>query len=124
MTFFLSRFGSNQHHNRHNNRSYHCDDGNWGLSNLFGWLPSLPRFSVTDSFLAIVAIFFPPVPVFVKTGCSASLVMNFALCLMGIVPGIIHAWYVILTANSYNYYRNYHNHGRHNNRHYNRHHCH
>ncbi|KAL4883248.1 stress response RCI peptide [Aspergillus karnatakaensis] len=51
----------------------------------------------SDLFLAILAIFFPPLAVWVKIGvCTADSVINLALCCLGFVPGLLHAWYIIL----------------------------
>ncbi|KAM0261492.1 hypothetical protein ACHAQJ_002173 [Trichoderma viride] len=50
----------------------------------------------TDIFLGILAILFPPLPVWVKCGiCSADSLINILLCLLGFVPGLLHAWYII-----------------------------
>jgi len=50
----------------------------------------------TDCFLAILAFLFPPLPVWVKRGiCSADSLINLALCCLGWLPGLIHAWYII-----------------------------
>ncbi|KAF7194076.1 hypothetical protein HII31_04597 [Pseudocercospora fuligena] len=46
--------------------------------------------------LAIGAIFLPPVAVFIRTGCGSQLLLNILLCFLGWIPGILHAWYVIL----------------------------
>lgn len=48
-----------------------------------------------DWFLVLIAIFFPPIPVAVKTGCSMDLVINICLCILGFIPGLIHACYII-----------------------------
>ncbi|KAJ5619911.1 hypothetical protein N7510_003895 [Penicillium lagena] len=52
----------------------------------------------SDCFLAILAIFFPPLLViWVKRGiCTADSIINIALCLLGYLPGLIHACYIIL----------------------------
>ncbi|KAL4909490.1 hypothetical protein BDW74DRAFT_146694 [Aspergillus multicolor] len=51
----------------------------------------------SDMFLAILAIFFPPVSVWIKLGvCTADSIINIALCCLGYVPGLLHAWYIIL----------------------------
>ncbi|PIG87566.1 mitochondrion biogenesis protein (She9) [Aspergillus arachidicola] len=51
----------------------------------------------SDIFLAILAIFFPPVSVWIKVGiCTADSIINLALCCLGYVPGLLHAWYIIL----------------------------
>ncbi|KAF8445474.1 hypothetical protein BGX38DRAFT_1194741 [Terfezia claveryi] len=40
----------------------------------------------TDSFLALLAVLFPPLAVWVKRGiCSADSLINFALCCLGYV---------------------------------------
>jgi len=50
----------------------------------------------TDCFLAILAFLFPPLPVWVKRGiCSADSLINIALCCLGWLPGLLHAWYII-----------------------------
>ncbi|KYK61333.1 hypothetical protein DCS_02475 [Drechmeria coniospora] len=49
-----------------------------------------------DIFLGLLAILFPPLPVWVKCGiCSADSVINILLCCLGFVPGLFHAWYII-----------------------------
>ncbi|KAJ5587564.1 uncharacterized protein N7459_003329 [Penicillium hispanicum] len=51
----------------------------------------------SDIFLAVLAVFFPPVAVWIKAGiCTADSLINLALCLLGYIPGLIHAWYIIL----------------------------
>ncbi|KZF23603.1 putative stress response RCI peptide [Xylona heveae TC161] len=44
----------------------------------------------------IVAIFIPPLGVFLKRGCGADLLINICLSILGYVPGIIHALYIIM----------------------------
>ncbi|KAL5594115.1 hypothetical protein BROUX41_001161 [Berkeleyomyces rouxiae] len=49
-----------------------------------------------DLFLGLLAILFPPVAVWVKRGiCSADSVINILLCVLGYLPGLLHAWYII-----------------------------
>ncbi|KAK7981765.1 hypothetical protein PG996_009453 [Apiospora saccharicola] len=49
-----------------------------------------------DCFLAVLAILFPPLAVWVKCGiCSADSLINILLCMLGFIPGLIHAWYII-----------------------------
>ncbi|KAH6605402.1 hypothetical protein Trco_007109 [Trichoderma cornu-damae] len=49
-----------------------------------------------DIFLGILAVLFPPLPVWVKCGiCSADSLINILLCMLGFVPGLLHAWYII-----------------------------
>ncbi|KAF3483062.1 uncharacterized protein GIQ15_02386 [Arthroderma uncinatum] len=50
-----------------------------------------------DALLAILAVLFPPIAVWIKVGiCSADSLINIALCCLGYVPGLLHAWYTIL----------------------------
>jgi len=49
-----------------------------------------------DLFLGVLAILFPPLPVWVKCGiCSVDSVINILLCILGFLPGLLHAWYII-----------------------------
>lgn len=45
----------------------------------------------------IVAIILPPLGVFLKVGCSGSFFLNILLTILGYIPGIIHALYIILS---------------------------
>ncbi|KAL7627465.1 hypothetical protein AAE478_001658 [Parahypoxylon ruwenzoriense] len=70
----------------------------------------------SDLFLGLLAILFPPLPVWVKCGlCSADSIVNILLCILGYVslpistadrrlltirraaqiPGLLHSWYII-----------------------------
>ncbi|KAI5847452.1 hypothetical protein BZA05DRAFT_376574 [Tricharina praecox] len=50
----------------------------------------------SDCFLIVLAILFPPLPVWVKRGiCSCDSLINIALCMLGFVPGLLHAWYIV-----------------------------
>ncbi|TKA64637.1 hypothetical protein B0A49_06910 [Cryomyces minteri] len=50
----------------------------------------------SDIFLGIIAVLFPPIAVWVKRGiCSADSLINLALCCLGFLPGLLHAWYII-----------------------------
>ncbi|KAI1192138.1 hypothetical protein F5B17DRAFT_379569 [Nemania serpens] len=50
----------------------------------------------SDLFLGLLAILFPPLAVWVKRGlCSADSIINILLCMLGYLPGILHAWYII-----------------------------
>nr|POE71915.1 plasma membrane proteolipid 3 [Quercus suber] len=50
----------------------------------------------SDIFLGFIAILFPPIAVWVKRGlCSADSLINIALCCLGFIPGLLHAWYII-----------------------------
>ncbi|OCL07690.1 hypothetical protein AOQ84DRAFT_398330 [Glonium stellatum] len=51
----------------------------------------------TDCFLCLLSILFPPIGVWVKRGiCGADSLINIALCCLGFLPGLLHAWYIIL----------------------------
>lgn len=41
--------------------------------------------------LIILSIILPPVAVFLKKGANKDLVINIVLCLLGFLPGVIHA---------------------------------
>lgn len=43
----------------------------------------------------ICAVFFPPLGVFLQTGLSTDLLINILLTLLGYIPGIIHAVWII-----------------------------
>ncbi|KAI8917302.1 UPF0057-domain-containing protein [Powellomyces hirtus] len=45
----------------------------------------------------LLAFFLPPLGVFFKRGCSADLLINIALSILGYIPGIAHAFYIIHT---------------------------
>ncbi|KAF2488119.1 hypothetical protein BDY17DRAFT_320620 [Neohortaea acidophila] len=50
----------------------------------------------SDIFLGLIAILFPPIAVWVKRGiCGADSIINILLCVLGFLPGLIHAWYII-----------------------------
>ncbi|KAI0797686.1 hypothetical protein C8Q75DRAFT_801613 [Abortiporus biennis] len=51
-----------------------------------------PQLTLVFSF----AVIFPPVGVFLERGCGADLLINILLTLLGYIPGIIHALYIIL----------------------------
>lgn len=52
--------------------------------------------SCGDLFLGLLAIIFPPIAVWVKRGlCSADSLINILLCVLGFIPGLLHAWYII-----------------------------
>jgi len=50
----------------------------------------------SDIFLGLIAVLFPPLPVWIKRGiCSADSFINIGLCCLGFLPGLLHAWYII-----------------------------
>jgi uncharacterized membrane protein YqaE (UPF0057 family) len=44
----------------------------------------------------LLAIFLPPVGVFLTTGLSAALLINIGLTILGWIPGSIHALWIVL----------------------------
>ncbi|KAH9946001.1 UPF0057-domain-containing protein [Epithele typhae] len=44
----------------------------------------------------VFAILLPPLGVFLERGCGADFLINILLTLLGYLPGIIHALYIIL----------------------------
>ena len=44
----------------------------------------------------VIAIFLPPIAVLLERGCGVDLVINILLTLLGHIPGVIHAIYLIL----------------------------
>ncbi|KZP23441.1 UPF0057-domain-containing protein [Athelia psychrophila] len=51
--------------------------------------------STHDVCLYIFAILVPPIAVFFKRGCAADFWINICLTILGWIPGVIHAWWVI-----------------------------
>ncbi|KAL6935455.1 plasma membrane proteolipid Pmp3 [Hanseniaspora guilliermondii] len=49
----------------------------------------------SDIFKFIGAVIFPPLGVFMETGCGTSLLICCLLTLLGFIPGIIYAIYII-----------------------------
>lgn len=52
-------------------------------------------FTATDPIKIILAIILPPVGVFMEVGFKGHFWLNILLTLLGFIPGIIHALYVI-----------------------------
>ncbi|KAI0337614.1 UPF0057-domain-containing protein [Trametopsis cervina] len=48
-----------------------------------------------DVFLYFLAIFIPPLSVFFKRGLAADFWINVLLWILGWIPGVLHAWYII-----------------------------
>ncbi|CAK4031580.1 stress response rci [Lecanosticta acicola] len=51
--------------------------------------------STSDVLLYFLALFVPPIPVAMKAGCGADVLINVALWIFGWIPGVIHAWWII-----------------------------
>jgi uncharacterized membrane protein YqaE (UPF0057 family) len=52
---------------------------------------------ISDVFKVILAIILPPVGVFMEVGLGKHFWINILLTILGYIPGIIHAIYVIFT---------------------------
>ncbi|EPQ31867.1 uncharacterized protein PFL1_00066 [Pseudozyma flocculosa PF-1] len=52
-------------------------------------------FTCSDICKLILAIFLPPLGVFLERGCAADFWINVLLTILGYIPGIIHAIYII-----------------------------
>ncbi|KAI5952108.1 hypothetical protein KGF57_004200 [Candida theae] len=51
---------------------------------------------LADLLLIVLSVFFPPLPVWIRRGiCSKDSAINILLCILGFIPGLIHAWYII-----------------------------
>ena len=61
--------------------------------------PQTPRstFTGSDIFKILFAILLPPLGVFLEVGLKGHFWLNILLTLLGYIPGIVHALYVILT---------------------------
>lgn len=52
-------------------------------------------FTASDICKIILAVLLPPLGVFLERGCGADLLINILLTILGYIPGIIHALYVL-----------------------------
>jgi len=52
--------------------------------------------TITDPIKIVCAILLPPLGVFLEIGFSGHFWLNIILTLLGYIPGIIHALYIIL----------------------------
>lgn len=50
-----------------------------------------------DLLRILVAIFIPPLGVFLQVGLGGAFWLNLLLTILGYIPGIIHALYIILS---------------------------
>ncbi|KAI9497263.1 putative stress response RCI peptide [Zychaea mexicana] len=44
----------------------------------------------------ILAVVLPPLGVFAERGCTVDMLINIGLTILGWIPGVIHAFYIIL----------------------------
>ncbi|KAJ1913466.1 hypothetical protein IWQ60_009194 [Tieghemiomyces parasiticus] len=52
--------------------------------------------NTTDVLLLLIGFLFPPLGALLKRGCGADFIINCALTILGYVPGVIHAWYLVI----------------------------
>merc|ERR1712137_236282 len=52
-------------------------------------------FTASDICKILLAIILPPLGVFLERGCNADFLINILLTILGYIPGIIHALYII-----------------------------
>ena len=45
--------------------------------------------------LIVLALFLPPIAVFLKNGLGKDLIINIVLCLILFVPGVVHALWLV-----------------------------
>ncbi|KAF8630998.1 hypothetical protein AX15_002689 [Amanita polypyramis BW_CC] len=45
--------------------------------------------------LYILALFIPPLAVFLKNGIGSDFWINILLWILGWIPGVIHAWWIV-----------------------------
>jgi uncharacterized membrane protein YqaE (UPF0057 family) len=50
-----------------------------------------------DILLLLLALILPPIPVLIKVGCAGHFWLNVLLTILGYLPGVIHAWWLIIT---------------------------
>lgn len=51
--------------------------------------------ATSDLFLIIIAIILPPLAMLIETGLGKQFLINLVLTMIGFVPGVVHAVYVI-----------------------------
>ena len=65
------------------------------ISFLISAKPLKMPFTASDIFKIILAVILPPLGVFLERGCGPDLLINILLTILGYIPGIIHALYII-----------------------------
>ncbi|KAJ1954984.1 hypothetical protein EC988_002130 [Linderina pennispora] len=51
--------------------------------------------SCPDFLLILLSVIFPPLGALLRRGCGADFLINIGLTMLGYIPGLIHAWYLI-----------------------------
>jgi uncharacterized membrane protein YqaE (UPF0057 family) len=46
--------------------------------------------------LILLALFLPPIAVLIKEGVGKHLIINIILCILGLLPGIVHAIWLMV----------------------------
>ncbi|EFA84537.1 putative transmembrane protein [Heterostelium album PN500] len=54
--------------------------------------------------LVILAIIFPPLAALICVGCSGHFWLNVLLTILGWIPGVIHALYLVLSGKHHNHH--------------------
>jgi len=62
-------------------------------------------FSLNDILLIFISFFFPPISVFLKSGCGKDFLINLILTTLTFVFGVFHAIYIIAKSNDEEYTR-------------------
>jgi len=58
-------------------------------------LPTKNKVLIMNKLLIVVlAIFLPPISVFIKSGAGKDLIINILLCLLFFIPGVVHALWI------------------------------
>ncbi|KAI7828180.1 hypothetical protein BC939DRAFT_443812 [Gamsiella multidivaricata] len=55
-------------------------------------------FTGSDIVLFVIGFFLPPLAVLFKDGCGCAFLINVCLTILGHIPGVIHAWWVIYSS--------------------------
>lgn len=78
------------------------------LTDLTGRHPSWPRCRLRTPYSLLSlhrslsdSVQFPPAAVIVRRGCGAEMLICIGLLFLGWIPGVIYAWYIILTYPSF-----------------------
>ncbi|KAG2180960.1 hypothetical protein INT43_008542 [Umbelopsis isabellina] len=50
----------------------------------------------SDIFKFVGAVILPPLGVFLERGCNSDFFINILLTILGWIPGVVHAFYIIL----------------------------
>merc|ERR1712080_4899 len=62
------------------------------------WSPRMPADPAITKLIALISALFPPLSVFLMRGIGSDLVINILLTLAFAIPGMIHAFWIVLKA--------------------------